>query len=281
MPTTELTHPALFLGHGNPMHALGHDPVTDQWCTLGSQLPRPQGIVVFSAHWGLKHCAVTAMARPRTIHDFGGFPRALYQIQYPCPGSPQLAHRVCTLLSPWPVHTDHEWGLDHGAWSLLLHLYPDADIPVIQVALDLSQSPGFHYELGKRLAPLRKEGVLLLGSGNIVHHLGAALWEEMSPPHAWAKSFDDWVVECIRKHDHESLLEWDRWPAEGYLAVPTPEHFLPLLPILGSFQSTDQVSFPVRLMEMAAISMTGVLLSPREGSSGPETNQERNVVPHC
>ncbi|MBW8066723.1 MAG: 4,5-DOPA dioxygenase extradiol [Ferrovum sp.] len=264
MPIAELPHPALFLGHGNPMHALGHDSITDQWRALGNQLPRPQGIVVFSAHWGLKQCAVTAMDRPRTIHDFGGFPRALYQIQYPCPGSPQLANRVRTLLSPWTVHTDHEWGLDHGAWSLLLHLYPDADIPVIQVALDLGQSPDFHYDLGKRLAPLRQEGVLLLGSGNIVHHLGAAMWEEMSPPHSWAESFDDWVVERIRTHDHKSLLAWNRWPAEGHLAVPTPEHFLPLLPVLGSFQPTDQVSFPVRQIEMASISMTGVLLASTE-----------------
>ena len=275
MLTADLPHPALFLGHGNPMHALDHAPITEQWRALGSHLPHPQGIVVFSAHWGLKHCAVTAMPRPRTIHDFGGFPRALYQVQYPCPGSPQLADRVRILLSPQPVHADHEWGLDHGTWSLLLHLYPDADIPVIQVALDLSQPPGFHYELGKLLAPLRQEGVLLLGSGNIVHHLGAALWEETAPPYPWAESFDDWVVERIRTHDHEPLLKWDQWPTEGHLSVPTPEHFLPLLPILGSFQPTDQVSFPVRHIEMGAISMTGVLLSPTEWPMpDPGINQE-------
>ncbi|NDU86312.1 MAG: 4,5-DOPA dioxygenase extradiol [Ferrovum sp.] len=260
MPTQPLPHPALFLGHGTPMHAIAPGPVAMHWREMGKSLPRPSAIVVISAHWTLSHCAVTAMSQPRTIHDFGGFPRALYQIQYPCPGQPDLARRIADLLHPLPLEQDMSWGLDHGAWAVLKHLYPAADIPVIEVALDLTQPPIFHYELGQRLAHLRSEQILLLGSGNIVHHLGAVRWEADAPAHPWAQFFDNWVVEKIRAEDHGALLNWENWPEAAHLAVPTPEHFLPLLVILGSKTPADDVSFPWRGIEMSAISMTSVQL---------------------
>ena len=242
------------------MHALDPGPVVTDWRRLGEELRRPQAILVISAHWTLDHGAVTAMAAPRTIHDFGGFPRALYQIRYPCPGSPALAQRIIHALQPLSVEADQQWGLDHGAWCLLRYLYPQADIPVLQLALDLSHPPSFHYALGQRLAFLREEGVLLLGSGNIVHNLGKVQWDTDAPPYPWALAFDQWVREKMVDEDIEALCDWDKWSDAGRLSVPTPEHFLPLLTVLGARLPGDVLDFPVTGMEMGAISMTGVRL---------------------
>lgn len=254
------TMPTLFVGHGNPMHTIVPNRYAEAWQSLGQTLPRPEAILVVSAHWFLPEVAVTAMERPRTIHDFGGFPKALYQVQYPAPGDPMLAQRVAALLSPEPVRQDREWGLDHGAWSVLRHLYPDASIPVIQLSLDSRRDGKFHYELARRLTPLRDEGVLILGSGNIVHHLGELLWEEEADPYDWAVRFDQKTRLAIAAGHHESLIALDKLDADGRRAVPTPEHYLPLLYILGLQRSSDRVSFPVSGIDLGSISMTAVLM---------------------
>ena len=254
------TMPTLFVGHGNPMHAILPSRYTEAWQSLGQMLPRPKAILVVSAHWFIPEVAVTAMAQPRTIHDFGGFPRALYQVQYPAPGDPLLAQRVAALFAPMPVRQDQEWGLDHGAWSVLMHLYPDANIPVVQLSLDSRGDGRFHYELARRLAPLRDEGVLILGSGNIVHHLGELLWETSASPYDWAVRFDQKTKLAISAGNHETLIRLDTLDADGRRAVPTPEHYLPLLYMLGLQRSSDRVSFPVSGIDLGSISMTAVLV---------------------
>ena len=252
--------PVLFLGHGNPMHALLDNAYTWAWQALGRRLPRPAAILAVSAHWMMPHVAVTAMAGPRTIHDFGGFPRALYAVQYPCAGDPALARRVADLIAPQAVHADQEWGLDHGSWSLLRHLYPDASVPVVQLSMDASAPASAHYELGRRLAPLRREGVLILGSGNIVHNLDLARWEPEAQPFDWALRFDAWVREKIAAGDDRALLDPEAAGQDGRLSAPTPEHYWPLLYALGARLEGDRVSFPVDGIDMGSISMTGVLL---------------------
>ncbi len=254
------TMPTVFVGHGNPMHAIMPSRYTEAWESLGRTLPRPKAILAISAHWFVPETAVTAMAQPRTIHDFGGFPRALYQVQYPAPGNPLLAQRVADLLSPTPVRQDAAWGLDHGTWSVLKHFYPDADIPVVQLSLDSRGNGRFHYELARRLAPLRDEGVLVLGSGNIVHHLGELLWEASASPYDWAVRFDQKTRLAISAGNHDALLALDALDADGRRAVPTPEHYLPLLYMLGLQRSTDQVSFPVEGIDLGSISMTTVVM---------------------
>ena len=254
------TMPTLFVGHGNPMHAILPSRYTEAWQSLGQTLPRPEAILVVSAHWFVPEVAVTAMAQPRTIHDFGGFPRALYQVQYPAPGNPLLAQQVAALLASIPVRQDLEWGLDHGAWSVLKHLYPDASIPVVQLSLNSRGDGRFHYDLARRLAPLRDEGVLILGSGNIVHHLGELLWEASASPYDWAVRFDQKTRQAIAAGNHEALVALDALDADGRRAVPTPEHYLPLLYMLGLQRSNDRVSFPVSGIELGSISMTAVLV---------------------
>src|SRR5512144_599836 len=182
--------PSLFIGHGNPMNALLTNPVTERWAALGRKLPRPKAILAISAHWYIQDAAVTVSTAPRTIHDFGGFPRELYQVQYPAPGDPELAMRVQKLLAPIPVRLDQRWGLDHGTWSVLCHVYPQADIPIVQLSIDETQPAEFHHDIGKRLAELRAEGVLIIGSGNLVHNLHAYAWGRHAPePYEWATRF--------------------------------------------------------------------------------------------
>src|SRR3954468_15404987 len=183
--------PALFFGHGNPMNALLVNGYTQLWAAIGTSLPRPKAIVSVSAHWYIEDAAVTVSTAPRTIHDFGGFPRELYQVQYPAPGDPDLARRVQKLLAPMPVTLDESWGLDHGTWSVLRHVYPDAEVPVVQLSIDDRQLPTFHFELGRKLAPLRDEGVLIVGSGNLVHNLHTYAWgRHMPDPYDWAVRFE-------------------------------------------------------------------------------------------
>jgi 4,5-DOPA dioxygenase extradiol len=242
------------------MHAILPSRYTEAWQALGQTLPKPEAILVVSAHWFVPEVAVTSMAKPRTIHDFGGFPRALYEVQYPAPGHPPLAKRVATLLAPMPVRQDLDWGLDHGTWSVLKYLYPKADIPVLQLSLDSRGNGKFHYDLAQRLAPLRDEGVLVIGSGNIVHHLGELLWETSATPYDWAVRFDQKTRLAISARNHESLMALEALDADGRRAVPTPEHYLPLLYMLGLQRNTDRVSFPVGGIDLGSISMTSVLM---------------------
>ena len=251
--------PTIFFGHGSPMNALQNNAYTDCWAAIGRAIPRPIGILAISAHWYLPGSALTANLQPPTIHDFGGFPQALYDVEYPAPGSLELANRVQNLLTPIPVKLDEKWGLDHGTWSVLCHVFPEADIPVVQLSMDASQPPQFHYDLGKRLAVLREEGILVMGSGNIVHNLRAYAWgEEGAAAYDWAVRFDNQMREHLLNGDHAVLINYDRLGTDARLAIPTPEHYLPLLYVLGARQAGEQISFPIEGIEGGSISMLSV-----------------------
>lgn len=253
-------HPALFLGHGNPMNALTRNAYSDVWRALGTSLPRPRAILCVSAHWYVRGTHVTAQPRPPTIHDFAGFPPELSAFDYPAPGDPGLAREVAELLAPLDVALDESWGLDHGAWSVLAHLHPSADVPVVQLSLDRTQPPSFHYELGRKLSPLRDSGVLILGSGNVVHDLRTFTWEAASPPYDWAARFDATVRDHVTRRDHAPLVAYDRLGADARLSIPTPDHYLPLLHVLGAAHDDDGVSFPVEGIDGGSIGMRAVLI---------------------
>ncbi len=251
------TMPALFIGHGSPMNALERNRYTEAWRALGSALPRPSAVLCISAHWQTRGLAVTAMPQPRTIHDFGGFPQALFDVQYPAPGSPTLAARVREVLAPLPVALDTDWGLDHGAWSVLAHLFLNADVPVLQLSLDATQPASFHYAIGQKLSLLRDEGVLLLGSGNIVHNL-SRLDRQPGVPHPWATRFEAFARRCIVERDHAAVIDWRSQGADAALAIPTPEHYWPLLPILGAQGADEVATTMLEGIELGAISMLSV-----------------------
>jgi 4,5-DOPA dioxygenase extradiol len=248
--------PAVFVGHGNPMNAIERNRYTDAWSALGRSIPRPKAVLAISAHWYVPGTFVTAVQAPRTIHDFGGFPRELYEIGYPAAGDPALASRVQKLLAPTLVHRDESWGLDHGTWSVLVHMYPEADIPVVQLSIDETQPPAFHYDLGRRLAPLRDDGVLVLGSGNLVHNLHAYAWgRRPAEPFAWAVRFEKRVREWIAAADHAPLVDYENQGSDALLAVPTPDHFLPLLYVLGLERPEESAAFPVEGVDGGSVSM--------------------------
>lgn len=258
-PASTARMPAVFFGHGNPMNALLDNAWSRGWASLGQRLPRPRAVLSVSAHWYLPGTAVTAMPAPRTIHDFGGFPRELFAVQYPAPGDPQLAHRVRELLDPLDVRADLEWGLDHGTWSVLHHVFPEADVPVVQLSIDEAQPPAYHYELGRRLRPLRDEGILLIGSGDVVHNLHAYAWgRHPAEPFDWALRFEAQARELMLKGDHRPLLDYESLGRDAQLSVPTPDHFLPLLYVLGASEPGEAVSFPVEGMDGGSISMLSV-----------------------
>ncbi len=253
------TMPAIFFGHGNPLNALNHNSYTETWQRIGRALPKPKAIVSISAHWYTTGTFVTAMAWPRTIHDFGGFPRELYEVQYPAPGNPDLAERVRTLLGNLTVRLDHQWGLDHGTWSLLCHAFPEANIPVIQLSIDETQPAGFHYEAGKKLAPLRDEGILVIGSGNVVHNLHAYAWGRHAvEPFDWTVRFERSIREFLSARNHRPLINYESLGSDALLAVPTPDHYLPLLYVIGLQRDTDVVTFPVEGVDGGSISMLTV-----------------------
>ena len=251
--------PAIFFGHGNPLNALQQNAYTRGWAAIGASLSRPRAIVAVSAHWYGPGTAVTAMTKPRTIHDFGGFPPELSQVQYPAPGEPALAARVQTLFAPIPVTLNQEWGLDHGTWSVLCHVFPQADVPVVQLSLDATKPAVWHYEVAQRLAPLREEGVLVLGSGNLVHNLRLYQWgNPAAPPFAWAERFETQARALMQAGEIGPLLDLDSLGEKARLAVPTPEHYLPLLYVLALRRADEPISFPVEGFEGGAISMLTV-----------------------
>ena len=251
--------PAIFFGHGNPMNALAENAYTAGWRSLGVETPRPRAILSISAHWFVPGTGVTVSTAPRTIHDFGGFPRELYQVQYPAPGDPDLARRVQTLLQPLPVQLDNSWGLDHGTWSVLRHVYPRADIPVVQLSIDEGKPAAFHFDVGRKLAPLRDEGILIVGSGNLVHNLHAYAWGRHAPdPYDWAIDFEDRAKELMLAGDTKPLVEYETLGREALLSIPTPDHYLPLLYVLGARQSRDAITFPVEGVDGGSISMLSV-----------------------
>lgn len=238
--------PVFFIGHGSPMNALSDNAFTRKWAEIGKTIPRPKAVLCVSAHWYVPFTGVTAMEMPPTIHDFGGFPKELFEFEYPAPGSPELAERISELLSPVDVGSDDQWGLDHGTWSVLCHVFPDADIPVVQLSIDKTKPPEFHYELAKHLALLRDEGVLIIGNGNIVHNLrffshGAS----SESPFDWAVRFDNQVRQAVISGNHESLIGYESLGGDARLSVPTPEHYLPLLYVLGMQRPGDEIGFPI------------------------------------
>jgi 4,5-DOPA dioxygenase extradiol len=251
--------PAVFLGHGNPMNALADNDWTRAWARLGATLPKPKAILCISAHWYIAGTAVTAMRRPKTIHDFGGFPKELFAVEYAAAGSPALAERTASLLAPLAVPGDRSWGLDHGAWSVLMHVYPQADVPIVQLAIDETKAPSWHYETARRLAPLRDEGVLIVGSGNLVHNLHSYSWgRHPQEPYDWALRFEALAREALASGDFTPLIDYPALGRDALLSAPTPEHYLPLLYVLAQAQPGDAVSFPVEGFDGGSISMLSV-----------------------
>jgi 4,5-DOPA dioxygenase extradiol len=237
--------PVLFVGHGSPMNAIEENEFVTGWRNIGKSLPKLKAILCISAHWETRGTYVTAMEKPRTIHDFGGFPKILYDVQYPAPGSPELAMETKNSLKKNVVGLDEKWGLDHGAWSVIRHLYPNADVPVIEMSMDYTQSPQYHYDLAKELSFLRNNGVLIIGSGNIVHNLGMVSWEKINEPgygYDWAIEANEKMKKFILSNDHESLIKYKSQGAAFDLAIPTPDHFLPLLYALALKEENETIS---------------------------------------
>ena len=251
--STTTRMPALFLAHGSPMNAIEDNEFTRALSALPANLPEPKAILMVSAHWLTDTPRVSTLDAPRTIHDFGGFPDELYEIQYPAPGAPELAARVAELLPG--VLLDESWGLDHGAWTVLRHMWPDANIPVTQLSVAAGGDPQFHLELGRALAPLRDEGVLIIGSGNIVHSFAGIDWSPHPRAHLWALEFDVWVAEALVRGDDEALVEYHRAGPAAQLSVPSNDHYLPLLYATGARLDGDAVTFPHTGIDMASMSM--------------------------
>lgn len=258
--------PAIFFGHGNPMNALFDNAYTKAWAEIGRAIPRPKAILCVSAHWYIPAVAVTAMQQPRTIHDFGGFPPELFDVRYPANGSPELALRVKELLGDSVIEDHDSWGLDHGTWSVLCHVFPDADVPVVQLSINEAEPAAFHYQLAQRLAPLRDEGVLVIGSGNLVHNLHTYAWgNEPREPFDWALRFEATAREKILAGDHAPLVAYEELGRDALLSAPTPDHYLPLLYVLALQRANDSVSFPVAGFDGGSISMTTVLIGVTDG----------------
>lgn len=259
---SSVIQPVAFFGHGNPMNALARNRYTEAWAAIGASMPKPKAVLCVSAHWYVPgSTAVTVSTSPRTIHDFGGFPAELYAVRYPAPGDPELARRVQELLSPVPCEADDgAWGLDHGTWSVLTHVFPGADVPVVQLSIDASQPAQFHYDTGRRLAPLREEGVWIAGSGNIVHNLRAYAWGQRDPaPYEWAAALESRARDLLLSGSHQPLIGYSsQLGAEAALAIPTPDHYLPLLYTMGAAGVDAKVTFPVDGIEGGSISMLAV-----------------------
>ena len=238
--------PVLFIGHGSPMNAIEDNAFSQRWQQIGKEIPTPKAVVVVSAHWLTKGTMVTAMPNPKTIHDFGGFPQALFDVQYPAPGSPELATEIQKLITNPAVELDHDWGLDHGTWSVVKHMYPEADIPVLQLSIDYYKPAAYHYELAKQLLKLRKKGVLIIGSGHMVHNLRMVAWDKLSEPEYgfdWALEMNDIFKNKISNGFHKELIQYEKLHKAATLAIPTPDHYYPLLYILALQTDNDKVEF--------------------------------------
>jgi 4,5-DOPA dioxygenase extradiol len=250
--------PVIFFGHGNPMNALADNEYTRAWRNICASIPKPRAVLCVSAHWYVPFTAVTAMAKPRTIHDFGGFPRELFAFQYAAPGSPDIASEVRDTLGP-DTRLDESWGLDHGAWSVLCHCYPDADVPVLQLSINETLTAQSHYEVGRSLVALRDQGILIVGSGNLVHNLHAYGWGSRKvDPYDWAVRFETQARRWIQNNEHQPLIEYEKLGKDAALSAPTPDHYLPLLYVLGARLPGDEVAFPIEGVDGGSISMLSV-----------------------
>jgi 4,5-DOPA dioxygenase extradiol len=252
--------PVLFVGHGSPMNALEHNTFTDLWEQLGAALPAPKAILAVSAHWFVPGSRINDTPTPELVYDMYGFPPSLYQVRYPAPGAPELAHRVQALAGPGAVQTDNSWGIDHGTWSVLCRIFPSADITLCQLSVDRGATMERHYNLGKALAPLREEGVLILASGNVVHNLRLVDWDH-SGGLPWADEFDESVKQHILAGDDNAVIHYEKLGAHASLAVPTPDHYAPLLYALGARDGNDRVHVFNNARTLGSLSMTGYLFT--------------------
>ena len=255
---SEQRMPALFIGHGSPMNAIEKNEYHRSWAELGKHLPRPKAILTISAHWLTRDTRVTAMERPKTIHDFGGFPQALFDAQYPAPGSPDFAELTRTIITKTAVQSDFEWGLDHGTWSFLLPMYPQADIPVYQLSLDYYKPMQYHYELARELRELRKKGVMIIGSGNIVHNLGMLNFSGKA--YDWALEFDASIKSFLQDQNHDGIIQYDQLGNAARLSVPTPDHYLPLIYAVAQQEKKETVSFFNEKTDMGSVSMRSFVI---------------------
>lgn len=254
-------HPVLFIGHGSPMNGIEDNEFSQTWAKFGREIPKPKAVLVISAHWLTKGTHITAMLNPKTIHDFGGFPQELFDVQYPAPGSPTLALETSNLITSTKVELDHDWGLDHGTWTVVRHMYPDADIPVLQLSIDYSKPPQYHFDLAKQLASLRKKGVLIIGSGNMVHNLRMVAWDKLNESnygYDWAIEMNSVFKEKINNGDFKALIEYDKLNAAAKLAVPTPDHYYPLLYAMALQDSKDDINIFNDKMVGGSLNMTSV-----------------------
>jgi 4,5-DOPA dioxygenase extradiol len=264
LPIKNPKMPVLFIGHGSPMNGIEHNSFSESWEELGKKLPTPTAVLVISAHWLTKGTFVTAMDTPKTIHDFGGFPKQLYDVQYPAKGNPELARETAKLVSLTNVGLDHDWGLDHGTWTVVRHMYPQANIPVLQLSIDYYKPAQFHYDLAKELTALRYKGVLIIGSGNMIHNLRMISWENMNGTdygYDWALEMNRVLKQKINDKDHKSLIDYSKLGSGAQLAIPTPDHYFPLLYSLGLEDKSDQISFFNDKLIGGSLNMTSVLLS--------------------
>ena len=253
--------PVLFIGHGSPMNGIEDNEFSRTWSKMGQEIVKPKAVLVISAHWLTRGTHITAMQEPKTIHDFGGFPQELFDVQYPAPGDPELAAETSRIITSTDVGLDHDWGLDHGTWTVVRHMYPDADIPVLQLSIDYNKPPEYHYNLAKELASLRKKGVLIIGSGNMVHNLRMVDWHKLREPeygYDWAIEMNTIFKEKIGNSDHQSLIEYESLNKAAKLAIPTPDHYYPLLYSLGVQDKNDKISFFNDRLVGGSLNMTSV-----------------------
>lgn len=256
--------PVVFFGHGSPTNVLEDNAATRVWQEIGARMPKPKAILCISAHWFTRGLGVTAMAAPRTIHDFGPLDPRLFEIAYPAPGSPELAARVQALLAPEPVAADMDWGLDHGAWGVLIKAFPEADIPVVQLSLDGTKPGDWHYRLAQKLRPLRREGVLIAASGNYVHNLRVLEWNKAATPYDWAARFNDFVLDRIAARDHAPLVAYDTLGGDAEKSIPHPDHYLPLLYALGASEPGDEIAVESNYIEFKSLSMASLVFTPAD-----------------
>jgi len=253
--------PAFFIGHGSPMNAIENNEFSLAWQKIGKEIPRPELILCVSAHWETRGTFITFNENPPTIHDFGGFPEELFKVEYPAKGSRTAAKQIISEVNTITIHESEKWGFDHGTWSILKHIYPDANVPVLQLSLDLTQSPLFHYELGKQLAVLREKGVLIIGSGNMVHNLRLVEWSKINQPEFgfdWAIEANETMKQLMRERRHTELVNFQKRGRAFDLAIPSPEHYLPLLYILAMQNNTENVSFFNDKAIMGSLTMTSL-----------------------
>jgi 4,5-DOPA dioxygenase extradiol len=258
---TGLKTPLLFIGHGSPINAIEDNEFSAGWKKIGKELPAPTAVLCISAHWETNGTFITAMEKPRTIHDFYGFPEKLFEVEYPAAGLPELALETKKLISKTNAELDSKWGLDHGSWSILKHIYPKADVPVIELSIDHYKTPRWHYELAKEISSLREKGILIIGSGNIVHNLGMMNWNNPDDKYDWGEEMNEKFKLFVNNNEHNSLINYSSLGKAAKLAVPTPEHFIPLLYILGLKDEKDQIEFFNDRIVLGSISMTSLKIS--------------------